>query len=118
MARVKRGVKGARKRRRIMKQTKGFQGSRSTLLRTAKETLENSWVYAYRDRRNRKREFRRLWIVRINAAARANGMSYSTLMNGLQRSGVDLDRRMLAHLAVTEPAVFSQLVEVARDAAA
>lgn len=113
--RVKKGTKGVAKRNRILKATKGFRGSNSTLLMTARTMLHRAMAYAHRDRRNRKREFRSLWIIRINAAARSNGLSYNNFIYGLKRAGVELDRKTLAQTAFEEPAVFSQLAEVAKQ---
>ena len=108
----------ARKKRhkRVLKSAKGFRGSRSKLYRIAKETLLRAGNFAYRDRRMKKRTFRRLWIVRINAAARAGGMSYSVFMNGLKKAGVGLDRKQLSELAIRDPETFTSLLEVARKA--
>ena len=118
MARVKRSVHAKKKRREVLRKAKGYFGSRSRRYRMAKEQLLHSGQYAYRDRRDRKGQFRRLWIARIGAAARQNGLSYSQLIHGLQRAGVDLDRKALADLAVHDPAAFAQLVQTARDALA
>ena len=118
MARVKRSVHAKKKRREVLRKAKGYFGSRSRRYRTAKEQLLHSGQYAYRDRRDRKGQFRRLWIARIGAGARQNGLSYSQLIHGLQRAGVDLDRKALADLAVHDPAAFAQLVQTARDALA
>jgi large subunit ribosomal protein L20 len=101
-----------------MKAARGAFGGRSKLWGPAKETVERAWRYAYRDRRNRKREFRRLWIVRINAAAQANDLSYNSFINGLRRAGVEIDRKILAELAVHDPHAFSALAEKARTALA
>lgn len=114
MPRVKRSVHGRKKRRAVLEQAKGYYGARSRRYRVAKEQLLHSGVYAYRDRRKRKGEFRRLWIVRIGAAARMNGMSYSTFMRGLKAADVELDRKVLADIAATDPPGFTGLVEVAR----
>ena len=111
MARVKRGVMVRKRHNKLLKQAKGYQGSRSRRIRVARQTVLKALSYAYRDRRNRKRDFRRLWIIRINAAARQNGMSYSRLMNGLKQAGINLDRKMLADMAVRDPAAFSSVVE-------
>jgi len=102
----------ARKRRhkKYLKAAKGYYGARSRLYKTARETVERAWVYAYRDRKDRKRQFRRLWIARINAAARLNGLSYSKLMNGLKKHSIDLNRKMLAEIAVTDPVGFATIV--------
>jgi large subunit ribosomal protein L20 len=116
MPRVKRGPKARRRRKKVLKAAKGYYGARSKLFRTAKQTVERAWQYAYRDRRQRKRQFRRLWITRINAAARQNGMSYSRLIGGLKKADVELDRKVLADLAVFDPDGFRQVVEVARGA--
>ena len=114
MARVKRSVHAKKKRREILEAAKGYRGSRHARLRVAKEQLMHSGQYAYRDRRDRKGQFRRLWITRIGAATRQNGMSYSTFMAGLKASGVELDRKMLADIAVHDPKAFTGLVETAR----
>jgi large subunit ribosomal protein L20 len=95
----------------LLKQAKGYRGSRSRRIRVARQTVLKALSYAYRDRRNRKRDFRRLWIIRINAAARQNGISYSRLMSGLKQAGIDLDRKILADMAVRDPAAFSSVVE-------
>src|SRR5919109_1539448 len=109
MARVKRAVHAHKKRREILRQAKGYYGARSRRLRVAKEQVMHSGVYAYRDRRDRKGQFRRLWITRIGAAARQEGLSYSAFVHGLAESGVELDRKILADLAVTDPAAFRSL---------
>ncbi len=116
MARVKRAVNAHKKRRVVLERASGYRGQRSRLYRKAKEQVTHSMTYAYRDRRARKRDFRRLWIQRINAAARSHDMTYNRFIQGLGAAGVEVDRRMLAELAVNEPAVFAQLVEVARGA--
>ncbi|HZI97763.1 MAG TPA: 50S ribosomal protein L20 [Actinomycetales bacterium] len=116
MARVKRAVNAQKKRRETLERASGYRGQRSRLYRKAKEQVTHSLVYAYRDRRARKGDFRRLWIQRINAAARANGMTYNRFIQGLKAAGVEVDRRMLAELAVNEPAAFATLVSTARDA--
>ena len=118
MARVKRSVHAKKKRREVLRKAKGYFGSRSRRYRMAKEQLLHSGQYAYRDRRDRKGQFRRLWIARIGAGARQNGISYSQLIHGLQRAGVELDRKALADLAVHDPAAFAQLVQTAKDALA
>lgn len=118
MARVKRSVHAKKKRREVLRKAKGYFGSRSRRYRMAKEQLLHSGQYAYRDRRDRKGQFRRLWIARIGAGARQNGFSYSQLIHGLQRAGVELDRKALADLAVHDPAAFAQLVQTAKDALA
>ncbi|MFZ1382420.1 MAG: 50S ribosomal protein L20 [Scrofimicrobium sp.] len=116
MARVKRSVNAKKKRREVLEQASGYRGQRSRLYRKAKEQVTHSNVYAYRDRKANKRNFRRLWIQRINAAARAEGLTYNRFIQGLNLAGVEVDRRMLAELAVNEPASFSALVKVAKDA--
>jgi large subunit ribosomal protein L20 len=114
MSRVKRGVNAQKKRRKILKLAKGFFGSRHRLIRTATEAVNKAMKYAYRDRRARKREFRQLWIARINAAARLNNISYSCLINVMKKSGIGLDRKILAELAVNDPQGFSQVVVMAK----
>ncbi len=116
MPRAKTVVPGRAKRRKVLKQTKGNVGGRSRLYQTARETLFRSLQFAYRDRRNKKREFRALWIQRINAAARLNGITYNALIHGLRQANIDIDRKILAELAVKDAAGFAQLVEVARSA--
>ena len=116
MARVKRAVNAQKKRRTTLERASGYRGQRSRLYRKAKEQVTHSLVYAYRDRRARKGDFRRLWIQRINAAARANGITYNRFVQGLKAAGVEVDRRMLAELAVTDAAAFTVLVETARAA--
>ena len=116
MARVKRSVHAQKKRRKVLEQAKGYYGRKSTHYRYAKEQVEQSLVYAYSDRRLKKRNFRSLWIVRINAAARANGLSYNQLMNGLRRAEIELDRKSLADLAVSDPAAFTAVAEAAKAA--
>jgi large subunit ribosomal protein L20 len=112
--RIKRAVHGRKKRRAVLEQAKGYYGARSRRYRVAREQLLHSGQYAYRDRRARKRDFRRLWITRIGAAARQNGMSYSAFVRGLRGAGMDLDRKVLADIAVADPKGFSGLVEVAK----
>ena len=114
MPRVKRGVHGRKKRRQVLDQAKGYYGARSRRFRVAREQVMHSLSYSYRDRRTRKREFRRLWITRIGAAARQNGMSYSSFIRGLRAADVDLDRKVLADIAARDPRGFSGLVDVAR----
>ena len=114
MARVKRAVNAQKKRREILEQASGYRGQRSRLYRKAKEQVLHSGVYAYDHRRDRKGDFRRLWIQRINAAARANGMTYNRFIQGLKASGVEVDRRMLAELAVNDAPAFNALVEIAK----
>ena len=116
MPRVKRSVHAKKKRREILSEAKGYYGARSRRRRVAKEQVMHSLMYAYRDRRDRKGQFRRLWITRIGAAARADGMTYSSFIRGLRQAGVELDRKVLADLAVTDPAAFSALVQAARTA--
>ena len=116
--RVKGGTTTRRRHKKIIKMTKGQWGTRSKLFRRANESMMKSYWYAYRDRKVRRREFRRLWIARINAATRANGMSYSQFIHGLKKADVKLDRKVLADLAVREPAAFTQVVEVAKEALA
>ncbi len=116
MARVKRAVNAQKKRRETLERASGYRGQRSRLYRKAKEQVTHSLVYAYRDRRARKGDFRRLWIQRINAAARANGMTYNRFIQGLKAAGVEVDRRMLAELAVNEPAAFATLVKTSNEA--
>src|SRR5436305_5657920 len=118
MARVKRAVHSHKKRREILNQAKGYYGARHKRLRVAKEQVIHSGVYAYRDRRDRKGQFRRLWITRIGAAAKQNGMSYSQFMAGLKAGGVELDRKVLADIAVHDPKAFSALVETAKSSLA
>jgi len=118
MPRVKRGVAGKRRKNRILSQAKGYYGARSRLLKTAREAVEKGWKYAYRDRKQRKRQFRVLWIARINAAAREHGLSYSRFMNGLRLAGVEVDRKVLAELAVSDPKAFGALAEMAKSKAA
>ena len=116
MARVKRSVNAKKKRRAILKSAKGYRGQRSRLYRKAKEQWLHSMTYAYRDRRARKSEFRKLWIQRINAAARQNGMTYNRLIQGLNLAGIEVDRKNLAELAVNDPQAFTALVEAAKAA--
>jgi large subunit ribosomal protein L20 len=118
MARVKRSVHAKKKRREVLKAAKGYTGSRRVRYRAAKEQVQHSGVYAYRDRRDRKAQFRRLWIARINAACRTNGISYSVFINGLKTAGVEVDRKILADLAVNDPKAFASLVETAKSATA
>ena len=116
MPRVKRAVSAHKKRRTVLNRAKGYYGSKSRSYRAAKEQVQHSLQYMYRDRRNKKREIRRLWITRINAAARINGMSYSVLMNGLKKAGVQLDRKVLSDMAINDPAAFTAITEVAKKA--
>jgi large subunit ribosomal protein L20 len=114
MPRVKRGFKARRRRKKILKAARGFRGGHSKLYKTAYITLSRARQYAYRDRRAKKRDFRRLWIIRINAAARENGLSYSAFMGGLQKAGIDINRKILAEMAIYDPAAFSELASAAR----
>ena len=114
MARVKRAVNAHKKRREILERASGYRGQRSRLYRKAKEQVTHSMVYAYADRRTRKGDFRRLWIQRINAASRANGMTYNRFIQGLKEANIQVDRRMLAELAVNDPATFATLVGIAK----
>jgi len=116
VARVKRAVNAHKKRRVVLERASGYRGQRSRLYRKAKEQVTHSLVYAYRDRRAKKGDFRRLWIQRINAAARANGMTYNRFMQGLKAAGVEVDRKILADLAVTDIAAFGKIVEQAKAA--
>ncbi|MBK1725844.1 50S ribosomal protein L20 [Halorhodospira neutriphila] len=116
MARVKRGVTNRAKHKKVLKEAKGYYGMRRKSFRIARQQVIKSGQYAYRDRRQRKREFRRLWIQRINAAARQNGLSYSSMMNGLRHAGIEVDRKQLADLAVHEPQSFAALAEQAQGA--
>jgi large subunit ribosomal protein L20 len=116
VARVKRAVNAHKKRREVLEQASGYRGQRSRLYRKAKEQVTHSMVYSYADRRKRKGDFRRLWIQRINAAARLNGITYNRLIQGLKLAEIEVDRRMLAELAVNDPAAFAALVDVARAA--
>lgn len=118
MARVKRGTKRRARRKKYLKRTKGFFLTKSKLYQSAQEAANRAERYAYRDRRNRRRQYRRLWIQRIGAAARLNGMTYSELMHGLKAAGVEIDRKVLADLAVRDAAAFAQLAEQAKSAAA
>ena len=116
MARVKRAVNAQKKRRTVLETASGYRGQRSRLYRKAKEQVTHSMVYAYSDRRTRKGDFRRLWIQRINAGARANGLTYNRFIQGLKEANIEVDRRMLAEMAVNDPAAFATLVDVARAA--
>ena len=118
MARVKRGVTTQARHKKVLKKAKGYRGRNSKVFKVAVEKVEKAGQYAYRDRRVKKRNFRALWIQRINAGARAHGLTYSQFMNGLKRAGIDLDRKVLSDLAITEPASFSGLVEQAQAALA
>ena len=118
MTRVKRSVHARKKRREVLERTKGFRGEANSSYKRAKEAMFKADAYAYRDRRNRKRDFRRLWITRINAAARAEGMSYGTFIHGMALAGIELDRKVLADIAVRDPETFRRFVERAREASA
>ena len=118
MSRVKRSVHARKKRRKVLKEAKGYYGRKHSSYRFAKEQVQRSGMYAYRDRRNRKRDFRRLWIIRINAAARREGLSYSELMHGLRLAGVEVNRKMLADVAVNDQEAFRRFAELAREGAA
>jgi large subunit ribosomal protein L20 len=118
MARVKRGVQVRARHNKILDMAKGYRGRNATCYRMALERVEKGLQYAYRDRRNKKRDMRKLWIIRINAGARAHGMTYSALINGLGLAGIEIDRKVLAELAIHQPADFGQLVEQAKQAAA
>jgi large subunit ribosomal protein L20 len=111
--RIKRGFKARRRRKKVLKLAKGYRGGRSKLFRTAADAVDKALMYAYRDRRQRKRDFRRLWIVRINAASRMNDLSYSKFINGLKKANVTLDRKVLAELAISDPAGFAQIAALA-----
>jgi large subunit ribosomal protein L20 len=117
MPRVKRGVAAHRRHKRILKEAKGYWGARSRLIRTARDAVEKGWKYAYRDRRQRKRQFRSLWIARINAAAREHDLSYSRFMHGLSTAGVEVDRKSLADLAIHDPKAFADLAQLAKGSA-
>ncbi len=114
MPRAKRGVQARQRRKKVLKAAKGFRGGHSKLYRTAAASVNRARAFAYRDRRARKRDFRKLWIIRINAAARENGISYSRLMGGLQKAGIALDRKVLADMAVNDPAAFAQVASMAK----
>ena len=113
MSRVKRGFKARRRRNKILKMARGFVGGRHRLFRTATEAVDRALAYAYRDRKARKRDFRRLWIARINAASRLNGLSYSKLIGGLKKAEIDLDRKVLSNMAIMDPNAFSQVAKAA-----
>ena len=118
MPRVKGGTVTRRRRNRVLKLAKGYYGGKSKLFKTAKQAVMKSYMYAYRDRRQKKRDFRKLWITRINAAARMNGLSYSKMMHGLKLAGIEMNRKMLADLAVTDAEAFTVLAEQAKEALA
>ena len=111
MARVKGAMHTRKRRKKILKLAKGYRGAKSKLFKTANQAVMKSLVYAYRDRKQKKREFRQLWIARINAAARMNGISYSKFMNGLKKNGIEINRKMLSEIAISDPAAFAKLVE-------
>ncbi len=114
MPRVKRGVQARARHKKILKKAKGYRGARSRVFRVAKQAVTKAGQYAYRDRRQKKRQFRRLWIVRINAAARECGMSYSRLINGLNKAGIEIDRKVLSDIAIADSAAFSKIAEQAK----
>ena len=116
MARVKRALNAKKKRKTVFKRAKGYYGAKSRSYRAAKEQVQHSLQYAYRDRRNKKRMIRRLWITRINAAARINGLSYSQMINGLKVANIDINRKVLSELAISDPAAFAALAEKAKEA--
>ena len=116
MPRVRSNVARLKRKKQVMKAARGAFGARSKLWKAAKENVERGWKYAYRDRKNKKRDFRKLWIVRINAGAHLHGMSYSVFMNGLKKAGIEVDRKVLSDLAINEPAAFTALAEKARSA--
>lgn len=116
MARVKRGVTARRRHKKVLKQAKGYYGAKSKLYRIANQAVMKSLSYAYAGRKQRKRQFRKLWIARINAAARANGMNYSTFINGLKKANIDINRKMLSEMAINDPEGFAKLVEIAKEA--
>lgn len=115
MSRVKRGVTARARHKKVLDKAKGYYGARSRVFRVAKQAVIKAAQYSFRDRRNRKREFRAIWIVRVNAAARANGMTYGTFMNGLRRAAIEIDRKVLADMAVHDKAAFTALVELAKS---
>ncbi len=114
MPRVKGGIVSRKRRKKVLKLAKGYFGSKHTLYKVANQQVMKSWMYAYRDRRQKKRDFRKLWITRINAAARVNGLSYSRLMHGLKLAGIEVNRKMLADLAISDEKAFAQLAEAAK----
>ena len=118
MSRVKRSVHARKKRRKVLNEAKGYYGRKHSSYRFAKEQVQRSGMYAYRDRRNRKRDFRRLWITRINAAAREHGLTYATFMHGMKQAGIEVDRKMLADIAVRDRETFRRFAERAREASA
>ncbi len=118
MPRVRSNVVRLKRKKQVMKAARGYFGARSKLWGPAKESVERAWRYAYRDRKNKKREFRRLWIVRINAGAHQNGLNYSSFMNGLKKAGIEVDRKVLSDIAIRDPQAFSALADKARAALA
>ena len=118
MPRARNAVASHKRKKKVFQRAKGFRGGRSKIYRTAKQSVDRALAYSYRDRRQRRRDFRRLWIMRINAATRLDGLSYSQFMSGLKKAGIDINRKMLADLAIFDPAAFSSLVEKARQAIA
>ena len=114
MTRVKRGVAARKRRKKVIKQAKGFKWGRKTKYKLAKDALRHAWTYSYRDRRRKKRDFRRLWQIKINAAARENGLSYSQFIDKLKKANIELDRKILAHLAEKQPEIFTKIVEKAK----
>jgi large subunit ribosomal protein L20 len=114
MPRVKRGSKARQRRKKVLKAAKGYRGGQSRLFKTASISVNRARMYAFRDRRARKRDFRRLWIIRINAAAQENGLSYSQFMGGLHKAGIDLDRKILAEMAVNDPTAFAQVADMVK----
>ncbi|MDD3642595.1 MAG: 50S ribosomal protein L20 [Candidatus Krumholzibacteria bacterium] len=116
MPRTKHSVASHKRKKKVLKQAKGFTGGRGTLYRTARETVDRALVYAYRDRRARKRDFRKLWIARINAAARLNGLTYSRFINGLKKSDIEINRKLLSEIAVNDAEGFKRLAEIAKEA--
>ena len=116
MPRVTRGFKARRRRNRVLKLAKGYRGGKSRLFRTATEAVDKALQYAYRDRRNKKRDFRRIWVTRISAGAKMNGINYSKFMGGLKKAGVELDRKVLANMAILDAPAFTQVVNLAKEA--
>ncbi|QQK07518.1 50S ribosomal protein L20 [Miniphocaeibacter halophilus] len=116
MARIKRGVTAHAKHKKVLKAAKGYYGSKSTLYKTANEAVIKSMTYSYIGRKRRKRDFRQLWIARINAASRQNGLSYSKFMHGLKKANINMNRKMLSEMAINDPSAFAQLVEIAKNA--
>jgi large subunit ribosomal protein L20 len=116
MPRVKSNKVRLKRKKQVMEHAKGYFGARSKLWKPAKESVERAWRYAYRDRKNKKREFRRLWIIRINAGAHLNGMNYSNFINGLMKAGIEIDRKILSDIAIMDPAAFAALADKARAA--